>query len=986
MLARFFAIFIITDRMLLRRVTPLFLLLLLTIAPSVRAQLTSPDKTAKPKLEVPKPDQDKTATTGWSFLPTHAAKVDDFIAAHPTYDGRGVIVMIFDTGVDPGVPGLLTTTEGSFKVIDVRDLSHTGDCTYSLAERTGDVLKLDGNPVLMGLNAVNAKAWDDQYYYARLDESRFKNGLSDLNFNGSERDVFGILLYQEDMNKWVAYLDADADKDLTGERKLSNYHEKYDLFSFHSHDSTIGGGRKLNGAINIYPDSNIVSVYFDDGSHGTHVAGIATGHDIDKQQGFNGVAPGAQVIGVKFADNIAGGVTVAGSMQKAFQWAAEIAQTQSKPVVVNMSFGIGNEIEGSAAMDQWLDSLLQAVPELTVCVSAGNEGPGLSSIGIPGSATRVITSGAALPPDAARDLYSTYATKTTMFNFSSRGGELSKPDLVSPGTAVSTVPDYVGGDKYNGTSMSSPYTAGCAAVLLSAMKQKYPTWKPSAFAIKRAMMLTADHLDGQTMLDEGTGMIDVPAAFALLSKWKDQNAFPTSIAVATRRFDGAPVTSAAYFRAGDFPTDYRQTFGIEVDDLPTASARERSVGMQAFDVVSDVPWMDPVQTSIYRRGSGSMHVDVRYNEKALQKPGLYAGRIWGYEKGRNHTRENARFELWNTVVVPHKFEADNDYRVTVPDITLKGAAIQREFFAMPAGAKAARLTLSNDGASSVYAKLFDNDGVEFQSIGLAADARSKSLIVSSNTMRGGVWEVDLQRPSGSEDAPASTATLTVEPILIDVSDVRRQIESGKQGVLRATITNPTFHTLNLDATAELDGYERFIDTTVDGETLVLPVDGRSGETSVLFDITIPKRDWDLMTDVSCMVLRSDSTAIYNSAFDFGHKIVPISLASKSAVDESTGDEVAQGSAESDYKLVIKAGLALPDRRHSWHVTIREKRFVSDPDTFTMSTKPVVGPFGSAGIILHSEAPTPSIPAGYTPSGSMYFNLTDNDRISIPVQF
>jgi subtilisin family serine protease len=966
----------------------LFSLLSLSLCSTeLHAQATAP---VRPKADQPKAApvaRDKTEVkTGWSFLPTHAAKVDDFITEHPTYDGRGVIVMIFDTGVDPGVPGLLTTSDGNVKVIDVRDLSKTGDCPFELAERTGDVLNFKGAHVLSGLNAVGAKAWDSQYYYAQLAEQRFRNGLSDLNFNGSEHDVFGILLYQEDMGKWVAIVDADADKDLTGETKLSNYHEKYDLFSFHSHDSTVGGGRRLNGAVNIYPELSMVSVYFDDGSHGTHVAGIATGHDIDAQQGFNGVAPGAQVIGVKFADNIAGGVTIAGSMQQAFRYAAEVATSQSKPVVVNMSFGIGNELEGSAAMDQWLDSLLNAVPQLTVCVSAGNEGPGLSSVGLPGSASAVITSGAALPPDAARDLYSTYATRTTMFSFSSRGGELAKPDLVSPGTAVSTVPDYVGGDKYNGTSMSSPYTAGCAAVLLSAMRQKYPDWKPNAFAIKRAMMLSADHVDGQTMLDEGTGMIDVPAAFALLTKWKQQGSWPLPVGVATRRYEGAPITTGAYFRAGDYPRDYRQTFTIEPSEPSNASSREKSIGMQAFDLVSDASWMEPVQTSIYRRGSGGMHVDVRYDEKELQKPGLYAGRIWGYEKGRSHTRENARFELWNTVVVPHTFDARNDYRVTVPDISLRAAEIRREFFAIPAGTKAVRLTLSNDGGSSVYAKLFDNEGIEFQSLGLPSDAHTKSLIVTSNTMRGGVWEVDLQRPSASEDASAASATLTVEPILLDLTEIRRQTIPGMQGTLRATVTNPLAEAIPLDATAEIDGYERIIDTTVDGETFELPFSERSGETSVLFEITIPKRDWDLMTDISCMVLRSDSTALYNSAFDFGRKLVPISFMSHSSLDDETSEQSPIAASGDQYRLVIGAGIALPDRRHTWHLSIREKRFVSEPTHYTSSVKPMIAPLGTAALVLRSESPIAQTPPGWTPSGSLYFNITDSDRISVPIQF
>src|SRR3989449_7920199 len=42
---------------------------------------------------------------------------------------------------------------------------------------------------------------------------------------------------------------------------------------------------------------------FDNNAHGTHVAGIAAGHNLFDVAGFDGVAPGAQLLGLKIAND-----------------------------------------------------------------------------------------------------------------------------------------------------------------------------------------------------------------------------------------------------------------------------------------------------------------------------------------------------------------------------------------------------------------------------------------------------------------------------------------------------------------------------------------------------------------------------------------------------------------------------------------------------------------------------------------------------------
>ena len=107
-------------------------------------------------------------------------------------------------------------------------------------------------------------------------------------------------------------------------------------------------------------------------------------------------------------------------------------------------------------------------------MSAGNDGPGLSTIGFPGrrdARSRWAARCRRLPAPPDRR-----AAAEIVADFSARGGEVAKPDIVAPGVAYSSVPLWNAGDEVKqGTSMAAPHAAGLAALLLSALAQEKRT-------------------------------------------------------------------------------------------------------------------------------------------------------------------------------------------------------------------------------------------------------------------------------------------------------------------------------------------------------------------------------------------------------------------------------------------------------------------------------------------------------------------------------
>ena len=302
--------------------------------------------------------QDSTQT----FLALGPTGVAEFHKTYPKYDGRGTIVFVLDTGIDMGIAGLTKTTTGKVKVIDVQDFTGEGDISFYPADVENDdslyyFINEEHGFKVNGADKLLLKAVDDNYFIGDLPEKLWMNSgsnVKDVNNNGKTDDNFYFVTFKTEKDGkqfWVIYVDTNNNGDLSDETPLQNYKNNYDTFHFTTKD----GLPPFTIAVNIFPKEKRVSFFFDDGGHGTNCAGIATGNRIGDDN-FYGVAPGANLIGLKLGNNnLAGGATVTESMKKAFDYYAAYAEKTDKPVIANMSFGIGSEIEGRSEIEKYLE-------------------------------------------------------------------------------------------------------------------------------------------------------------------------------------------------------------------------------------------------------------------------------------------------------------------------------------------------------------------------------------------------------------------------------------------------------------------------------------------------------------------------------------------------------------------------------------------------------------------------------------------------------
>jgi hypothetical protein len=738
---------------------------------------------------IPQPAPGAGTPNNNPYMPIGDTGASQFMAAHPTWDGRGVTIGFLDTGMSLDHPSLLTTSTGERKIIDwvtATDPFIDDDPTWLNMSS-----QVSGSTFTFDSVSYTAPA-NDSYRIALFNERDPRLGGelgSDVNRDGNpagSSGIFAVLWNATSNNVWV---DTNQNKNFADEMAMTDYKVRYDVNYFGIDNPATPVAERMPFVVQTDGQRKVVNIGIVSGSHGSHTAGIAAGNSLFGGA-ISGAAPGAKLVSVRTCLFITG--CTATALVEGMIYAAK----QSNVDVINMSIGgLPALNDGNNARAILYNNLIETY-NVQIVLSAGNSGPGMNTIGDPAVASLALGVGAYITDDTYLADYGAQLYEAdNLHYFSSRGPAENggfKPEVVAPGAAVSTTPLWQSGvglpyalppgyQLQNGTSMAAPQTAGAIALLISAAKQTNVQHQPAQ--IRQALKSSTRYLSGRYQAyEQGNGLINVGGAWDLLK---------TNLKTVTIR-SSVPVNTIL---SGFLATP---GFGVGINDREGVAAGDSYVRTYTFTRTSgpggtktyNLSWVDNDGTFSTSSTSISLPKNVPVNLDVTVSPAT-SGSHSAILNLDDPSTTGIDYQTMNVVIAADQFTADNNYSVAKTG-NLGPGQFKSYFFNVPAGTPAFKVDMTGGGPAGAGAIRF----LRWHPYGLGIDSNAVSncyngapggCSTGSATSRtvtnpqAGVWEVTVDARRNS-DAVSAPFTLTASILGAIVSPNPDVIASATIGV------------------------------------------------------------------------------------------------------------------------------------------------------------------------------------------------------------
>ena len=585
---------------------------------------------------------------------------------------------------------------------------------------------------------------------------------------------------------------------------MTDYKTRYDIGYFGTDNAATPVAERMPFVVQTDGKNKFVNIGIVSGAHGSHVAGIVAANGMFGGA-MSGAAPGAKLKSVRVC------LFISGCTAHALIEGMIFIAKQGNVDVINMSIGgLPSLNDGNNTRAELYDRLIEQY-SVQMFISAGNSGPGLNTIGDPSVAGKVMSVGSYITKATWQSNYGSDANEVdNLHYFSSRGPREDggfKPNIVAPGSAISTTPTWQGGgpvfgtyalppgySMFNGTSMASPQAAGAAALLVSTAKQAGAQHQPSQ--LRQAMNSSARFLapDRFKAYEQGNGLIDVGAAWTLL-KTNIKTVELTSVVPVDTVLSGFLKTPGIGqglcdregVRVGT-PYTREYTFTRPAGAGGTTTFNLRWVGNDGtFSVVGGA-------TSIALAKGGSAKLTIAVNPTVV---GAHAA-ILNLD---DPTTAGVDYQTMNVIVAADQFTPTNNHTVTQSGTVGRNPALSF-FFAVPANTPAFKVDFSGPSATPgtgqarflrfhPYGVSIDNNASTscFSPSAGSCGGNPDSRTVSNP--QAGVWEVtvDARRTSDAAVVPFTLTASILGATVLPNPDVIASASVGTPVARSYTLTN-----------------------------------------------------------------------------------------------------------------------------------------------------------------------------------------------------